>query len=135
MCLPANIQLGRPWRGPHTAVHDHTRTQTPPKTGKAVKFVGDEWLICPCTWAQRSVCWCGLYDSRRGRPLTLLLDLADLAHRLFEDGTFVRFDVEAVDVAEVGRDQLGQLLDVFALLLPTLPLTPAGDQLQGLEPD
>lgn len=59
------------------------------------------------------------------RPLTLLFDLADLPHRLFEDGTFVRFDVEAVDVAEVGGDQLGQLLDVFALLLPSLPLAPA----------
>lgn len=35
-------------------------------------------------------------------PLTLLLDLTDLPHGLFEDGTFVWFDVEAVDVAEVG---------------------------------
>ena len=60
-------------------------------------------------------------------PLTLLLDLTDLAHRLFEDGTFVGFDVEAVDVAEVGGDQLRQLLDVFALLLPPLPLTSVGE--------
>lgn len=59
------------------------------------------------------------------RPLTLLLDLADLPHRLLEDGAFVRLDVEAVDVAEVGRDQLRQLLDVLALLLPPLPLAPA----------
>lgn len=59
------------------------------------------------------------------RPLTLLFDLADLAHRLFENGTFVWLDVEVVDVAEVGGDQLCQLLYVFALLLPSLPLTPA----------
>lgn len=39
-------------------------------------------------------------------PLTLLFDLADLTHGLAEDGAFVRFDVEAVDVAEVGGDQL-----------------------------
>lgn len=69
-----------------------------------------------------------LQDFRRLCALTLLFDLADLAHRLFEDGTFVWFDVEAVDVAEVGRDQLRQLLYVFALLLPSLPLTPAGGQ-------
>lgn len=55
----------------------------------------------------------------------MLLDLADLAHRLLENGALVRLDVEAVDVAEVGRDQLRQLLDVLALLLATLPLAPA----------
>lgn len=55
-------------------------------------------------------------------PLTLLFDLADLTHGLAEDGAFVRFDVEAVDVAEVGGDQLCQLLDVLALLLTALPL-------------
>ena len=71
---------------------------------------------------------------RRLCPLTLLFDLPDLAHRLFEDGTFVWFDVETVDVAEVGRDQLCQLLDVFALLLPTLPVTPAGANVQRLKP-
>lgn len=59
------------------------------------------------------------------RPLTLLFDLADLTHSLAEDGAFVRFDVEAVDVAEVGGDQLCQLLDVLALLLPSLPLASA----------
>lgn len=57
--------------------------------------------------------------------LTLLFDLADLTHGLAEDGAFVRFDVEAVDVAEVGGDQLRQLLDVLALLLPSLPLASA----------
>lgn len=49
--------------------------------------------------------------------LTLLLDLPDLLHRLFENGTFVGLDVEVVDVVDVGEDQLRQLLDVFILLL------------------
>lgn len=59
------------------------------------------------------------------RPLTLLFDLPNLPHRLFEDGTFVWFDVKAVDVTEVGRYQLGQLFDIFALLLSPPSLTPA----------
>jgi hypothetical protein len=50
--------------------------------------------------------------------------VADLSHRLLEDGAFVRLHVEAVDVPEVGRDQLRQLLDVLALLLPAPPLAP-----------
>lgn len=58
-------------------------------------------------------------------PLTLLFDLADLTHGLAEDGALVRFNIEAVDVAEVGGDQLRQLLDVLALLLTPLPLAPA----------
>lgn len=55
--------------------------------------------------------------------LTLLLDLPDLLHRLFEDGTFVRLDVEVIHVVDVGKDQLCQLLDVFVLLLPVPPLS------------
>lgn len=55
--------------------------------------------------------------------LTLLLDLPDLLHRLLEDGTFVRLDVEVVHVVDVGEDQLGQLLDVLVLLLPVPPLS------------
>lgn len=47
---------------------------------------------------------------------TLLFDLAYLAYCLFKDGTFVWFDIEAVDVAKVGRNQLGEFLDVLALL-------------------
>lgn len=54
--------------------------------------------------------------------LTLLLDLPDLLHRLFEDGTFVRFDVEVVHVVDVSEYQLGQFLDVLVLLLPVPPL-------------
>ncbi len=38
---------------------------------------------------------------------TLLFDLSYLAHCLFKDGTFVWFDIEAVDVTKVGRNQLG----------------------------
>lgn len=55
--------------------------------------------------------------------LTLLLDLADLLHRLLQDGTFVRLDVEVVHVVDVGEDQLGQLFDVLVLLLPVPPLS------------
>lgn len=55
----------------------------------------------------------------------MLFDLSDLPHSLLEDGTFVRLDVEAVDVGEVGGDELSQLLDVFALLFPPTLVTPA----------
>lgn len=55
----------------------------------------------------------------------MLLDLSDLPHCLLQDGTFVRLDVEAVNVGEVGRDELSQLLDVLALLFPPTLVTPA----------
>lgn len=57
---------------------------------------------------------------------TLLFDLSDLSHSLLEDGTFVRFDVEAVNVGEVGRDELSQLFNVLALLFSPTLVTPAG---------
>ena len=56
----------------------------------------------------------------------MLFDLSDLPYSLLEDGTLVRLDVKAVDVGEVGRDELGQLLDVLALLLSSSLVTPAG---------
>lgn len=55
----------------------------------------------------------------------MLLDLSDLPHCLLQDGTFVRLDVEAVNVGEVGRDELSQLLYVLALLFPPTLVTPA----------
>ena len=64
---------------------------------------------------------CNLYSGS-----TLLFDLSDLPHGLLEDGTFVRLDVEAVDVGEVGRDELSQFLDVLALLFSPTLVTPAG---------
>lgn len=63
---------------------------------------------------------------------TLLFDLSDLSHGLLEDGTFVRLDIEAVDVGEVGRDELSQLFNVFALLFSPTLVTPAGAQ-KGLD--
>lgn len=57
---------------------------------------------------------------------TLLFDLSDLSHGLLEDGTFVRLDIEAVDIGEVGRDELSQLFNVLALLFPSTLVTPAG---------
>lgn len=57
--------------------------------------------------------------------VTLLFDLSDLSHCLLEDGTFVRFDIKAVDVGEVGWDELSQLFDVLALLFPPTLVTPA----------
>ena len=59
------------------------------------------------------------------RAATLLFDLSDLPHGLLQDGTFVRLDIEAVNVREVGRDELSQLLDVLALLFPPTLVTPA----------
>lgn len=56
---------------------------------------------------------------------TLLFDLSDLSHGLLEDCAFVRLDIEAVDVGEVGRDELSQLFDVLALLFPPPLVTPA----------
>lgn len=56
---------------------------------------------------------------------TLFFDLSDLSHSLLEDGTFVRLDVEAVNVGEVGRDELSQLFNVLALLFPPTLVTPA----------
>lgn len=48
---------------------------------------------------------------------TLLLYLSDLFHSFLQDCTFVRLDIEVVDVIEVGKDQLGELFDVFVLVL------------------
>lgn len=63
------------------------------------------------------------------RPsLTLLtpFDLLDLVHGAPEDVTLVGLGAEAGDVAHVGRQQLGQLLDVAALQLPS-PLLQAAE--------
>lgn len=51
------------------------------------------------------------------RAPTLLFYLTNLFHRFFQDCTFVRLDVEVIDVVDVGEDQLGELFDVFILLL------------------
>lgn len=47
----------------------------------------------------------------------MLLYLSDLFHSFLQDCTFVRLDIEVVDVVEVGKDQLGELFDVFVLVL------------------
>lgn len=47
----------------------------------------------------------------------MLLYLSDLFHSFLQDCTFVRLDIEVVDVVEVGEDQLGELFDVFVLVL------------------
>lgn len=48
----------------------------------------------------------------------MLLYLTNLLHSFFQDCTFVRLDIEVVNVVEVGEDQLGELFDVFILVLP-----------------
>lgn len=48
---------------------------------------------------------------------TLLLYLSDLFHSFLQDCTFVRLDIEVVNVIEVGEDQLGEFFDVFVLVL------------------
>ena len=84
----------------------------------AVVVVGVSWRL---RW------WWGYHGGGGGAGSgTLFFDLPDLPHGLLEDGTLVRLHVEAVDVGEVGRDELGQLLDVLALLLPAPLVTPAG---------
>lgn len=65
------------------------------------------------------------------KVFTLLLDLADLPHRLLEDGALVGLHIEAVDVAQVGRNQFGQLLDVLTLLLSTPLVTPVWERIIG----
>lgn len=47
----------------------------------------------------------------------MLLYLSDLFHSFLQNCTFVRFDIEVVDVVEVGEDQLSELFDVFVLML------------------
>lgn len=47
----------------------------------------------------------------------MLLYLSDLLYSFLQNSTFVRLDIEVVNVTEVGKDQLGELLDVFVLLL------------------
>ncbi len=47
----------------------------------------------------------------------MLLYLSDLFHSFLQDCTFVRLDIEVVDVVEVGKDQLGELFYVFVLVL------------------
>lgn len=48
---------------------------------------------------------------------TLLLYLSDLFHSFLQDCTFVRLDIEVIDVVEVGEDQLSELFNVFVLML------------------
>ena len=52
--------------------------------------------------------------------LTLLapFDLLDLVHGALEDVALVWLDIEAGDVAHVGRQELGQLVYVTTLQLP-----------------
>lgn len=58
---------------------------------------------------------------------TLLLYLSDLFHSFLQDCTFIRLDIEVVDVIEVGEDQLSELFDVFVLVLAVaLLIAPLG---------
>lgn len=65
----------------------------------------------------------------------MLLYLSDLLHSFLEDCTFVRFDVEVVNVVKVGEDELGKLFDVLVLVLavPFLvdPLWTVGTKQRG----
>lgn len=58
---------------------------------------------------------------------TLFLYLSDLFHSFLQDCTFVRLDIEVVDVIEVGENELSELFDVFVLLLTVaLLIAPLG---------
>lgn len=62
------------------------------------------------------------------RLYTLLspLHLLNLVHGALEDVALVRLDAETGNVPDVGRQQLGQLLDVAALQLPSPLVHAAG---------
>lgn len=57
----------------------------------------------------------------------MFLYLSDLFHSFLQDCTFVRLDIEVVDVIEVGENELSELFDVFVLLLTVaLLIAPLG---------
>lgn len=57
----------------------------------------------------------------------MFLYLSDLFHSFLQDCTFVRLDIEVVDVIEVGENELSELFDVFVLLLTiALLIAPLG---------
>lgn len=56
------------------------------------------------------------------------LHLLDLVHGALEDVALVRLDTETGNVPNVGGQQLGQLLDVAALQLPSPLLHAAGNK-------
>lgn len=59
----------------------------------------------------------------------MFLYLSDLFHSFLQDCTFVRLDIEVVDVIEVGENELGELFDVFVLLLTVaLLIAPLGTE-------
>lgn len=64
--------------------------------------------------------------TRAGFTLLSPLHLLDLVHGALEDVALVRLDTETGNVPDVGRQQLGQLLDVAALQLPSPLLHAAG---------
>lgn len=62
----------------------------------------------------------------------MFLYLSDLFHSFLQDCTFVRLDIEVVDVVEVGEDELSELFDVFVLLLTVaLLIAPLGTKNEG----
>lgn len=72
---------------------------------------------------------CSFYRHRsrikRIATCTLLFYLSDLFHSFLQDCTFVRLDIEVVDVIEVGEDQLRELFDVFVFMLAVALLVAA----------
>lgn len=48
---------------------------------------------------------------------TLLFYLTNLFHSFFQDCTFVRLDIEVIDVIDVGENQLSEFFNIFILLL------------------
>lgn len=65
--------------------------------------------------------------KREKTVCTLFLYLSDLFHSFLQDCTFVRLDIEIVDVIEVGENELSELFDVFVLLLTVaLLIAPLG---------
>lgn len=64
----------------------------------------------------------------------MLLYLSNLFHSFLQDCTFVRLDIEVVDVVKVGEDQLGELFNVFVLVLAvTLFIAPLGTAAKNIK--
>lgn len=83
----------------------------------------EKWCNTELSWAFVTYFDCRLigktsnYSSSK-KILTLLFNLTNLFHGFLQDCTFVRLDIEVVDVIEVCENQLCKLLYVLIFMFP-----------------